>query len=166
LELLNIGLEGYPTSVVKMDLARKEAVKVINNFAKLTKDDKKVIQQQMHTILTPLQEFFDNIRGYASMVRPLVEESLLGEGVVRKADGTLQHNSILLKFFEKENKDNVDVFFDKHVCTRADLLQVCNELITFVDDVHANLSEKALSAYNAIMQKLKDQARKKQSQKK
>lgn len=163
-DILNIGLAGFPTSLLRMEEARNKAYDVLHDtLPKLLKDDKKVVHELMHSILTPLQEFFDNIRGYASMVRPLVEESILGKDATRNPDGTPVHNSILLQFFEKENKDMVDVFFEKHVSNRADLEKVCNEIITFMSDVRANWSEATKHAFEAIVKKANELSHEKQT---
>ncbi len=84
MQLLDGFLLGYPLGVIRMDLAGKAALKVLQELSKPGVDEQTVVKEQMHYILTPIKQFFEVIHSYGSIIKPLVKDSLEND-VQRKA---------------------------------------------------------------------------------
>ena len=156
MDMLNSYLEVDPLIVVRMEKAYAATLKAAHETSVSGKNDKQFVAEQIKSILAPVKQFFGKIREFGSMVRPLVEKSLLSGGVSMDAHID-RANCLILKFLE--SKDDTDTFFVKNVNTRDELIGACVEFATFFEDIRTSLSDNVKKAYYATLEKLKNNAK-------
>lgn len=156
MDLLNALLKDYPIPVLRMDLAYKATLRVAQEIESSRRNDKQFIAEKIKSILAPVEQFFSIIQEYSTMVKPLVEESLL-TSTYRSAEehASARSNCMILKFFESNEK--IDLFFNKYVTTKEQLIKACVEFATFFEDIRVSLSEPVKQSYQAMLEKLKNQ---------
>lgn len=89
-------------------------------------------------LVIPIDKFLAPFRSFSAIVVPLIKESL------EKKD------SMLERLFTSDPKvETTKSFYQKEVKTIPQLAQMCNEFITFFNDLERELSEKAKAKYLA-----------------
>jgi hypothetical protein len=142
--LMNEELRLNPTCTLRTESACNIARRTLKELP-FIKEDKVLIVTKVNSLLSSLKQFFVQIHAFAFIIRPLLEESLLGDlqGQMREQ---LKKQSVLLGFLDS-NAQEKDLFFEHRVQTKEALESVCAEFITFFGDLTENLSPKAKAEY-------------------
>lgn len=119
--------------------------------------EKSTIQEHCVAILAPIKGFFDEISNYKESLRPLVLKSIVENGEV------LEHESMLLHYIN--SKESLSQFCDRHVTTRQEFLNTCDELEKLFGDLLKNVSEKTMSTYKKWVKMQSDQAARREKKK-
>lgn len=149
MKLLNSVLTTKPFVVVRIDLARKSIKKVLSEMKKnedqrttsSSFDEKNFITKNLDEILKPVETFFETLRQYRKLLRPLIEESVN------------KKKSLLLDLCN--SKDTITIFCTKKIVTITLFKSICEELLAFFTKIKASLSPKAHEAYQTLIKELK-----------
>lgn len=160
-ELLNISLQQNPIAVLKIRLSAKAVKQVINTlpaekkkkeaFLKgaskttVTPAEKEFITKQLDAILKPVEQFFDIIQEYSSMVLPILKESLTNHNLLDK--------SLLMEYFS--GKNHIKEFSASKANSFESLETLCNELLSFFNDLDASFTPEVETAYKELLKQLK-----------
>ena len=156
---LNIALESRPFVIARLKLSNKGIVQVDKNLAAEVhkeneflnatndEDEKKFIHAQLKLILEPVNEFFNSIRVYTSLIKPLFEESICSPA------GSKNQSSYLIKFLESSS--DFFTFFTKSIETRKELRLACVEFKTFLTDIEESLDALVKQNYEKFIKDLK-----------
>jgi hypothetical protein len=158
--VLNEQLAATPVGIFRVDLAYNATLQALQNFDKI-EDKPEIVNAQVKRILAPVKQFFDVIKKWTFVIKPLIEESLLGQTqttpsqIVIQPDPVIKDSKecLLLRFFE--GKQDVGTFFDQTIKTKHDLVLISREFIYFFKDLKVSLSDETLTAYKKFLETLK-----------
>lgn len=165
IKLLSAVLTAAPIAMVRMHLANLASKRIVKSLgdpafilsptAISAEGEKKEVHEHLKKVLAPVKEFLTEVKNYASMIKPLIMESL-GEGAA---------DSLFIKSFETPSvkgvngiDNSVEDFFLANVSTRRDLCLVCQQFNKFFSDLHHSFSPEAISAFNELWSKIKGNA--------
>lgn len=157
--MLNISLQQNPIAVLKIRLSAKAVRQVLNALPaeKKKKENSKIsaksatpaeqqfITKQLDAILKPVEEFFDIIQAYSSMVLPILKESLTNHNLLE--------NSLLVEYFSAQ--EHIKAFSTRKATSFDQLEVLCTELISFFNDLDASFSPEVEAAYRDLLRQLK-----------
>jgi len=168
--MLNISLQQNPIAVLKIRLSAKAVRQVLNALpaekkkkeaflrSSLNKNnsapssqpittpaEKEFIAKQLDAILKPVEQFFDIIQSYSSMVLPILKESMTNHNLLEK--------SLLVEYFSAQ--DHIKEFSTKKTISFEVLESLCSELISFFNDLDASFTPEVEVAYKDLVKQLK-----------
>ena len=158
-KLLNIALADKPFVIVRIKLALKEASAVVELLTTHIKEAKALsqasaaatnpaqesafIKAQLVRMITPVKEFFTEIRTFSALIEPLLKES-----IEEKLEG-----SHLFAFMKLQ--EGLLPFFEKRIQTREQLKAFAIEFKTLFGDLHDSLSPEVLKKYKTFIAEVK-----------
>ncbi len=111
------------------------------------------VYKEVLRVLSPVREFFDEIKTHAAILKPLVEESL--EPLATK--GRPLKTFFFMKFFENPERDVME-FIKVSILTKKDLELFCEELSIFGSDILDSCSDEVKKNHTKFISQLKDKA--------
>lgn len=153
MEQLNLMLTIKPRGTYRIMATQQEAIKTNNMIAELktkkfTKQEELVfVTACLNNLLTPIKEFFDTIRENKVIGLPVIRESLYTPEKTQEP--------LLLRYMN--TNENTTTFFEKEITSLDTLQSACNEFITLVNDVWANMNKDAKKAYITLLNSKKPQ---------
>jgi len=144
MDLLNGSLESMPYVLARMKLSHKGARRVLRNLKKGEKID---IKEQLKHIFDPVKEFFTEIRKHASLVTPLLYESL--------DKGKKEHEALSYLSQFMTSTLAIEPFFEQKIQTEEALEKICLEVTTFFSDIEESISDKAHKEYAKFIKKIR-----------
>ncbi len=167
--MLNISLQQNPIAVLKIRLSAKAVRQVLNSLPAekkkkeallksnlktnkfvatpqtVTPTETAFITKQLDAILKPVEQFFDIIQQYSGMVLPILKESMTNHNLLEK--------SFLVEYFSAQ--EHIKEFSAKKANSFENLETLCNELISFFNDLDASFSPEVEAAYKDLVKQLK-----------
>lgn len=166
MELLNRSMEHKAHVMVRLEISKRRAIDIMNHADKLRKipahgAESEVIQAHIKEILEMVEEFFSQIRINASLLRPLISESLheldhefCSDQILQ--DGQPAFRYIFEEFFDAPDADVFD-YLRRKVTSSAALYQFCREFVTFSQDMYDSCSAPVAQKRDHIFSKIQGQ---------
>jgi hypothetical protein len=166
-ELMSQALILNPHCTVLTEVACTSARKTLKELPTMP-EESKIIAEKVHMLLLTLKQFFAPINSFSRIIKPLVEESLLGSSEekyqeAKKAKNEtittpedlqreyLKKNSVLLGFLDAPIKEK-DSYFEHRVTTKLILTSTCAEFVDFFNDLIETLHKNYPETYNAYIE--------------
>jgi hypothetical protein len=109
------------------------------------------VKAQLALILDPVKKFFDVVREYQAVIRPLLDESIaLHSSEPQESFGMGLLKAHFSKYFE--SKVDVVALFEQEVKNKEDLRAVCSAFIILFNDLNDSLSDRAKQEYEKLVQ--------------
>ncbi len=151
--MLDTMLTANPIGTLRMNLAYNSAKKTLAELHTL-QDTPQEITAKMTILLAPVEEFFSIIQSFSSVIKPLVEESLLEKDATGNYVYPRNKRVYLLDFFKTTG--GASAFFKSNVTTKKALEDVCEEFRTFFANLNASLSEESKKSYKILVTQYKN----------
>ncbi|MFA6263509.1 MAG: hypothetical protein WCW33_02965 [Candidatus Babeliales bacterium] len=145
MKLLDAELCINPTCVLRTEIACTVARKMLQELPTMP-EDRIIILGKIQSLLSSIRKFFVQIHGFAYLIRPVIEESLLGDVQDQTLRAQLKKNSALLNFLDCSAHEQ-NIFFESWVQTKEKLKDACTEIIIFFGDLTESLSPETREEY-------------------
>lgn len=180
-DFLNIALESMPHIFARLELTKRNSIKVCRLIKAKKHFSKKDIAQHLKEIIDPVKTFFNEIKEFKTLVIGLIRNSLI-EGKITHHEGTQEKTSeknnhinqksqkpdkeiksheetkepepFLMKFINASL--DIEKFTENEITTQDNLKKIALEFIRFITDIKDSLTHNAKKAYEEFMKKLKD----------
>jgi hypothetical protein len=145
IKLLTTVFEDEPIGILHMEIAHNTGLQVMKELGS-DPATPETIARNVKKMIKPIEEFFDKIKAFTSILKPLLEESL----------GQIQNNKILLlNCFDSSITSAA--FFEQNIKSKEQLVGMCHEFIIFYRDIKASLTPKAKEKYIALKKRIIDE---------
>jgi hypothetical protein len=145
MKLLDAELYINPTCVLRTESACTVARKILQDLSAMP-EDRVIILGKIQSLLSSIRKFFVQIHGFANLIRPVIEESLLGDMQDQTLRAQLKKNSALLNFLDCSAHEQ-GTFFESWVQNKEKLGGACTEIIIFFGDLMESISPETRDEY-------------------
>ncbi len=161
-DMLNSALASRPEGVIRMSLSSMTIRKVQKNldvksgsFGTNKNAEKKFVYEQILELLEPVKDFFKEIQNpmVVQFIKPLIFEAI---------DNA--KTSHFIKFCD--SKKGIFEYCENEITTCESLRVICSELLMFFESIRLSLSDEAKKAVKLCRDTMKEEAKKKQADKK
>jgi hypothetical protein len=145
MRLLDAQLYLNPTCVLRTEFACNVAHKMLQELPTMP-EDRVIILGKIQSLLSSIRQFFVQIHNFAYLIRPVIEESLLGDVQDKIIRAQLKKNSALLNFLDCSAHEQ-STFFEFWVQNKEKLKDAGTEIITFFGDLMESISPETRDEY-------------------
>jgi hypothetical protein len=135
MDMLNTVFKDSPIGLLHMEIAHNTGIKVMKELIH-GPTNPEFITQQVKRLIKPIEGFFDKIKAFSNILKPLLEECL----------GERQNNKILLLNCFDSQITSAE-FFEQNIKTKEELLGMSREFIIFFRDVYESVTPDTRKAY-------------------
>jgi hypothetical protein len=178
-DFLNIALESMPHIFARLELTKRNSIKVCRLIKAKKHFSKREIVQHLKEIIDPVKTFFNEIKEFKTLVLGLIRNSLIEgktvhhEGAQEKASEKNSHNNQKIQKPDKELKNHeeskepepflikfinasldIEKFTENEITTQDNLKKISLEFIRFITDIKDSLTQNAKKSYEEFMKKL------------
>lgn len=152
INFLNITLQKMPFVTARLELARKQALQSLKNLeqanAQAGLNDRALIDTHVAKVLSPLQEFFNQVKEHDALVRKLVQD-------IFEVTDTEVNAFYIIKFLNSDATDLLQ-FFKKTIKDKAELKTVLQEFNVFLSTLNESFSQEVRDALITFLKSLKE----------